>query len=54
MVFESPCAVSPIPGKGAGVKVVVQGKQTKAATEFLLSRGVPRKWIDVTEAPGKK
>ena len=48
------CAVSPMPGKGAGLKVLVQGRQIKAATEFLLSKGVPKKWIEVTETPGKK
>ena len=47
------CAVSSMPGEGVGLKVLVQGKQINAATEFLLSKGVPNKWIEVTE-PEKK
>lgn len=56
VVFERDrsCAVSPMPGKGAGLKVLVQGRQIKAATDFLLSKGVPKKWIEVTETPEKK
>ena len=42
-----------MPGEGVGLKVLVQGKQINAATEFLLSKGVPNKWIEVTE-PEKK
>ncbi|KAF8130299.1 hypothetical protein EV363DRAFT_1399469 [Boletus edulis] len=45
-------SVSPAPGRASGLEVLVQGKQIKAVTEFLLSRGVPKKWI---ESPaGKK
>ncbi|KIM52296.1 hypothetical protein SCLCIDRAFT_18213 [Scleroderma citrinum Foug A] len=46
-------SVSSMPGEGVGLKVLVQGKQINAATEFLLSKGVPNKWIEVTE-PEKK
>jgi translation initiation factor 2D len=34
--------------------VLVQGKQIKAVTEFLLSRGVPKKWIESAELTAKK
>ncbi|KAG6374045.1 hypothetical protein JVT61DRAFT_4685 [Boletus reticuloceps] len=45
-------SVSPAPGRASGLEVLIQGKQIKAVTEFLLSRGVPKKWI---ESPaGKK
>lgn len=37
--------VSPAPGKASGLEVLIQGKQIKGVTEFLLSRGVPKKWI---------
>lgn len=47
-------AVSPTPGKASGLEVLVQGKQIKAVTEFLLSRGVPKKWIEAAELAGKK
>ncbi|KAH0833987.1 hypothetical protein J3R83DRAFT_11221 [Lanmaoa asiatica] len=39
-------SVSPAPGKASGLEVLVQGKQIKAVTGFLLSRGVPKKWIE--------
>ncbi|KAF8556756.1 hypothetical protein OG21DRAFT_1495293 [Imleria badia] len=39
-------SVSPAPGKASGQEVLVQGKQIKAVTEFLLSRGVPKRWIE--------
>jgi len=42
-------SVSPAPGKASGLEVLVQGKQIKAVTEFLLSRGVPKKWIESAE-----
>ncbi|ESK85165.1 eukaryotic translation initiation factor sui1 family protein [Moniliophthora roreri MCA 2997] len=49
-------SVSPIPGKpaGAGLEVLVQGKQTKAVTEYLLGKGVSKKWIEVADMTGKK
>ncbi|EEB89986.1 hypothetical protein MPER_11865, partial [Moniliophthora perniciosa FA553] len=49
-------SVSPIPGKpaGAGLEVLVQGKQAKAVTEYLLGKGVPKKWIEVVDMSGKK
>ncbi|KAF8438578.1 eukaryotic translation initiation factor SUI1 family protein [Boletus edulis BED1] len=45
-------SVSPAPGRASGLEVLVQGKQIKAVTEFLLSRGVPKKWIE--SLAGKK
>jgi len=33
---------------------MVQGKQTSVVLELLDSLGVPKKWIDVSEAAGKK
>ncbi|KAL4071554.1 hypothetical protein V8B97DRAFT_2042362 [Scleroderma yunnanense] len=47
-------SVSPMPGKNAGLKVLVQGKQIKATTEFLLSKGVPKNWIEATGPPETK
>ncbi|KAG8215235.1 hypothetical protein J3R82DRAFT_8781 [Butyriboletus roseoflavus] len=38
-------SVSPRPGKASGLEVLVQGRQIKKVTEFLLSRGVPKEWI---------
>ncbi|KIN93949.1 hypothetical protein M404DRAFT_1008652 [Pisolithus tinctorius Marx 270] len=46
--------VSPLPGKPVRSEVLVQGKQTKAVVEFLLSRGVPKKWIETADLTGKK
>ncbi|KAF9238328.1 hypothetical protein BU15DRAFT_47811 [Melanogaster broomeanus] len=47
-------SVSPTPGKTSGLEVLVQGKQVKAVTEFLFSRGVPKKWIETADLTGKK
>jgi translation initiation factor 2D len=47
-------AVSPVPGKGAGSEVLVQGKHVQTVTELLLSKGVPKKWIEATDLSGKK
>ncbi|PPQ69576.1 hypothetical protein CVT24_001376 [Panaeolus cyanescens] len=49
-------SVSPIPGKpaGAGMEVLVQGKQSKIVVEYLLAKGVPKKWIHVADMSGKK
>ncbi|KAI6019276.1 hypothetical protein BKA83DRAFT_4303738 [Pisolithus microcarpus] len=46
--------VSPLPGKAARSEVLVQGKQIKAVMDFLLSRGVPKKWIETADLTGKK
>ncbi|KAI6042405.1 hypothetical protein EDC04DRAFT_2866845 [Pisolithus marmoratus] len=37
--------MSPLPGEPTRSEVLVQGKQTKAVVDFLLSKGVPKKWI---------
>ncbi|KAF9040071.1 eukaryotic translation initiation factor SUI1 family protein [Panaeolus papilionaceus] len=49
-------SVSPIPGKpaGAGMEVLVQGKQSKIVVDYLLAKGMPKKWIQVTDMSGKK
>lgn len=46
--------MSQLPGKGAGMEVLVQGKQIKAVTALLLSRGVPKKWIEAADLSEKK
>lgn len=49
-------SVSPIPGKPAncGVEVLVQGKQSQAVVDYLTSKGIPKKWIEVSDLCGKK
>ncbi|KAL0571249.1 hypothetical protein V5O48_010719 [Marasmius crinis-equi] len=49
-------SVSPIPGRpaGSGMEVLVQGKQGKAVAEYLLEKGVPKKWVEVRDLSGKK
>lgn len=44
--------VSPAPGKSSGMEVLVQGKQLKGVTEFLTSRGVPKRWIETADLSG--
>jgi translation initiation factor 2D len=41
-------------GKTSGLEVLVQGKQIKAVTELLISKGVPKKWIEAADLSGKK
>ncbi|KAM6493188.1 eukaryotic translation initiation factor SUI1 family protein [Amanita muscaria] len=48
-ICASATSVSPLPGKEAGMKVMVQGKQSKAALEFLASHGVPKQWIELVD-----
>ncbi|OAX35496.1 hypothetical protein K503DRAFT_696918 [Rhizopogon vinicolor AM-OR11-026] len=50
----SATSVSPTPGKSTGMEVLVQGKQIKAVTEFLASRGVPKKWMETADLSGGK
>ncbi|KIK64967.1 hypothetical protein GYMLUDRAFT_258511 [Collybiopsis luxurians FD-317 M1] len=50
-------SVSPIPGKSAanaGMEVLVQGKQSKVVVDYLIGKGVPKKWIEVKDLVGKK
>ncbi|KAI6001735.1 hypothetical protein EDC04DRAFT_2583890, partial [Pisolithus marmoratus] len=46
--------VSPLPGKPTRSEALVQGKQTKAVVDFLLSKGVPKKWIETADLTVKK
>jgi hypothetical protein len=49
--------VSPyqIPGTSQQrLKVVLQGKQSKPIVDYLMERGIPKKWIEVSEVVGKK
>ncbi|KAG0700484.1 hypothetical protein DFH29DRAFT_931661 [Suillus ampliporus] len=52
-ICASSTSVSPAPGKSSGMEVLVQGKQIKAVTEFLASRGVPKRWMETVDG-GKK
>ncbi|KAH6904451.1 eukaryotic translation initiation factor SUI1 family protein [Coprinopsis sp. MPI-PUGE-AT-0042] len=49
-------SVSPIVGKpaGSGLEVLVQGKQSTAVLEYLMEKGIPKKWIEVSDLSGKK
>ena len=38
--------VSPVQGKSSAMEVLVQGNQIRAVTELLMSKGVPKKWIE--------
>lgn len=48
--------VSPVHGKPAnsGLEVLVQGKQAPAVVDYLTSKGIPKKWIEVSDLSGKK
>jgi len=51
----SSTSVNPLPGKGAGQEVMVQGKQLKAVIDLLYTKGVPKQWIEVKDTTtGKK
>ncbi|KAI5982123.1 hypothetical protein EDD15DRAFT_2326534, partial [Pisolithus albus] len=52
-ICASYTGVSPLPGKAARSEVLVRGKQIKAVTDFLLSKGVPKKWIETADLTGK-
>ncbi|KAF9074609.1 hypothetical protein BDP27DRAFT_1416022 [Rhodocollybia butyracea] len=49
-------SISPVPGKPAnsGMEVLVQGKQSRAIVDYLLEKGVPKRWIEVHDLVGKK
>lgn len=36
------------------MEVLVQGKQIEAVTRLLVSKGVPKQWIEASELLGKK
>jgi translation initiation factor 2D len=46
--------VAPLPGKNAGLEVMVQGKQIRPVTDMLVSKGVPEKWIEAADMTTKK
>jgi len=50
----SSTAVAPLPGKNAGLEVMVQGKQIKAVADLLIEKGVPKKWIEEEDQTEKK
>ncbi|KDR74004.1 hypothetical protein GALMADRAFT_250730 [Galerina marginata CBS 339.88] len=49
-------SVSPVAGKpsGSGLEVLVQGKQSSAVVDYLIGKGIPKKWIEVADLSGKK
>ncbi|KAF8519390.1 hypothetical protein BU17DRAFT_90099 [Hysterangium stoloniferum] len=47
-------SVSPVPGPGNANEVLVQGKQIKTVTDFLIAQGVPKRWVESTDLSGKK
>jgi len=49
----SATSVSPLAGKNAGLEVLVQGKQVKPVVDLLISKGVPKQWIDAEIPKGK-
>ncbi|EIW76663.1 hypothetical protein CONPUDRAFT_157843 [Coniophora puteana RWD-64-598 SS2] len=49
----SATSVSPLAGKNAGLEIFVQGKQVKPVVDLLISKGVPKQWIDA-EIPKAK
>lgn len=54
-VCASSTAVAPIPGvrAGSGEEVMVQGRHIQAVTDVLISKGVPKKWIEAVDSTGK-
>ncbi|KAA1466797.1 hypothetical protein DENSPDRAFT_890609 [Dentipellis sp. KUC8613] len=51
----SSTAVSPLPGRGGGEEIMVQGKQLKIVADFLTGElGVPKKWIEVADLSDAK
>lgn len=46
--------VTPITPKSAQMEVLVQGKQEKAVTEYLINKGIPKKWIVVDDSTKKR
>ncbi|KAL5498230.1 hypothetical protein ACEPAH_2370 [Sanghuangporus vaninii] len=50
----SSTSVSPLPGNNAGLEVMVQGKQIPSVRELLLSKGVPKAWIEESDLIGGK
>ena len=46
--------VTPITPKSNQMEVLVQGKQGKAVTEYLINKGIPKKWIVVDDSTEKR
>ncbi|KAJ3496044.1 hypothetical protein NMY22_g19861 [Coprinellus aureogranulatus] len=48
--------VAPAVGKapGSSLEVLVQGKQGKAVVDYLTGKGIPKRWIEVSDLSGKK
>jgi translation initiation factor 2D len=36
------------------LEVLVQGKQSKAVNDYLMDKGIPKKWIDIEDTTEKK
>ncbi|KAJ7056989.1 eukaryotic translation initiation factor SUI1 family protein [Mycena amicta] len=47
-------SVSPCVGNTPGHEVLVQGKQLKLVSDYLLEKGIPKKWIETSDLTGKK
>ncbi|KAJ6482936.1 eukaryotic translation initiation factor SUI1 family protein [Mycena vitilis] len=47
-------SVSPRGGGVPGLEVLVQGKQANVVVDYLTTKGIPKKWIEVTDHVGKK
>jgi len=47
-------SVAPVNGKANQLEVLVQGKQGKAVTEYLMGKGILRKWIELEDTTEKK
>lgn len=50
----SNCPVSSVHGKSVDMEIMVQGKQTKAVTDLLMAKGVPKKWIESVDMTAEK
>ncbi|OCB85854.1 hypothetical protein A7U60_g6985 [Sanghuangporus baumii] len=54
-ICASSTSVNPLPGSNAGLEVMVQGKQIPSVRDLLLSKGVPKAWIEESDLiSGKK
>jgi translation initiation factor 2D len=36
------------------MEVLVQGKQAPAVVEYLTGKGIPKRWVEVSDLAGKK
>jgi translation initiation factor 2D len=46
--------VTPLPAKNSGFEVMVQGSQIAMVTKHLMSKGVPKEWIESADMTKKK